>query len=132
MSTDIDQVKAAFASYFAALNSRDMAQIEPLWVHDDAVTQVEPNSEVITVGWNGVRRNLASFFGGFSELKIVVADGPHVQVVGDVGWTTSITPADGKTTGGDTVKLRVCSTQVFERRGGVWLIRSNIALPTPQ
>jgi ketosteroid isomerase-like protein len=132
MSADIDQVKAAFARYIEALNSRNVAQIEPLWAHDDTVTQVEPNSEVITVGWNGVRRNLESFFGGFSELKIVVAHGPHVQVVGDVGWTTSITPADGKTTAGDAIKLRVCSTQVFERRGGVWLVRSNIALPTPQ
>ena len=132
MSTDVDQVKAAFASYIAALSSRDIAKIEPPWAHDDSVTRVEPNSEVITVGWNAVRRNLESFFGGFSEMKIVVADGPYVQVVGDVGWTTSITPADARTKAGDALKFRVCTTQVFERRGGVWLVRSNIALPAPQ
>ena len=45
-----DQVKAAFKNYIAALNSLDMAKIEPLWAHDDTVTQVEPNSETITLG----------------------------------------------------------------------------------
>jgi hypothetical protein len=38
MSTDVDQVKAAFASYIAALSSRDIAKIDPLWAHDDSVT----------------------------------------------------------------------------------------------
>jgi ketosteroid isomerase-like protein len=132
MSTDADQVKAAFANYIAALSSRDMAKIGPLWVHDESVTQVELNAETITVGWAAVRRNLESFFGGFAELNIEVAKGPYIQVVGDVGWTTSITPATGKTKAGDTVTLRVCTTQVFERRGGAWLVRSNIALPAPQ
>jgi ketosteroid isomerase-like protein len=89
MSTEVDQVKAAFAAYIAALSSLDMRIIDPLWAHDDTVTQVEPNSEAITVGWTAVRKNLESFFGGFAELKIHVADGPYVQIVGDVAWTTS-------------------------------------------
>jgi ketosteroid isomerase-like protein len=132
MASDADQVKDAFLNYIAALNSLDLARIERLWAHDDTVTQVEPDSETITVGWPAVRRNLENFFGGFSEVKIEIANGPHVQVVGNVGWTTSITPARAKTKAGDALTLRVCTTQVFEKRGGVWLIRSNIALPVPQ
>lgn len=129
MQTEIEQVKAAFAAYFAALNSLDMARIEPLWAHDDTVTQVEPNSTGVTVGWEAVRKNLESFFGGFEELNGTVAAGPFVQVVGDVAWTTSITPARPKTKTGEVLAFNVCTTQVFERRAGAWLVRSNIALP---
>ena len=132
MAADLEEVAAAFKTYIAALGSLDIAVIAPLWAHDDAVTQVEPNSEAITVGWPAVKRNLESFFGSFSVLDIHIADGPHVQVVGDVGWTTSITPATGKTKSGENVTLRVCTTQVFERRGASWLVRSNIALPVPR
>jgi ketosteroid isomerase-like protein len=131
MTGDADAVKAALANYLAALNSLDMAKIEPLWAHEDSVTQVEPNSG-ITVGWNAVKRNLESFCGFFAELKIEVSNGPYVQVVGDVGWTSSIIPVSGKTKTGDAVTLRICTTQVFERRAGMWLVRSNIALPAPQ
>jgi hypothetical protein len=53
-----------------------MARIEPLRTHDGAAPQVEPNFETITVGWNAVRRNPESFFGGFAGRKIEGADGP--------------------------------------------------------
>lgn len=130
--SDVDLVTVAFGTYINALNSLDIANIEPLWLHDDAVTQVEPNSEEIFVGWKAVRKNLEAFFGSFVETKIEIAAGPFVQVVGNVGWVTSITPATSKTRTGEVVTFRVCSTQVFERRGDAWLVRTNIALPVPQ
>ena len=132
MHSDIDDVKAAVAAYHAALSSLDTTRIESLWVHDDSVTQVEPASQSVTVGWHAVKKNLEGFFGGFSGLKVTQAEGPYVQVKGDVAWSTGITAAAAKPKAGEAWTARVCDTQIFERRNDKWLVVSNIALAVPQ
>ncbi len=133
MSTksDADEVKVAVAAYHAALSSLDPAKIQALWAHEDSVTTVEPASEEITVGWTAVKKGLDGFFGGFSELKVAQAVGPHVQVWGDVACSTGVTTAAARTKAGESLSLRVCDTQVLVKRGGAWRVVSNIALPVP-
>ncbi len=82
-------------------------------------------------GWNAVKKGLDGFFGGFSELKVAQAVGPHVQVWGDVACSTGITTAVARTKAGESMSLRVCDTQVLVKRGGAWRVVSNIALPVP-
>ena len=130
--SEINDVKAAVTAYHAALSSLNIAKIEGLWAHDDSVTQIEPTSKAITHGWKEVKANLEGFFGGFSQLKIIQADGPHVHVKGDVAWSTGRTSAPAKTKPGEAMTLHVFDTQIFEKRGGAWLVVSNIALPVPQ
>jgi ketosteroid isomerase-like protein len=125
-------VKTAVALYHAALSSLDTTKIESLWAHDDSVMHVEPSSKTVTLGWRAVKKNLENFFGGFSELKISQAEGPHIQVKGDIAWSTGVTSAAGKTKAGDPLTLQVIDTQIFERRHDTWLVVSNIALPVPQ
>jgi ketosteroid isomerase-like protein len=130
--SDVDDVKAAVATYHAALSSLNIAKIETLWAHDDSVTQLEPTSKAIIHGWKAVKKGLEDFFGGFSEVKISQADGPHVRVKGDAAWATGRTHAVAKTKAGEAMTLNVFDTQIFEKRGGAWLVVSNIALPVPQ
>lgn len=130
--SDINDVKAAVAAYHGALSSLNIAKIEALWTHDDGVMQLEPMSKTIIHGWPAVRKGLEGFFGGFSELKIWQADGPYVHVKGDVAWATGRTDASATTKGGEKMTLNVFDTQIFEKRGGHWLVVSNIALPVPQ
>ena len=40
--SDADAVKAAVATYTAAVDSLDPAKMEALWVHDDTVMDIEP------------------------------------------------------------------------------------------
>ena len=70
------------------------------------------------MGWNAVKKGLDRFFGGFSELKVAQAVGPHVQVWGDVACSTGITTAAARTKAGESLSLRVCDTQVLVKRGG--------------
>ena len=130
--SDVDDVKAAVATYHAALSSLNIAKIETLWAHDDSVTQLEPTSKAIIHGWKAVKKGLEDFFGGFSEVKMSQADGPHVRVKGDAAWATGRTHAVAKTKAGEAMTLDVFDTQIFEKRGGAWLVVSNIALPVPQ
>jgi ketosteroid isomerase-like protein len=130
--SDVDDVKGAVAAYHAALSSLNIAKIETLWAHDDSVTQLEPASKAIIHGWKAVKKGLEDFFGGFSELKISQTDGPHVRVKGDAAWATGRTHAVAKTKAGEAMTLNVFDTQIFEKRGGAWLVVSNIALSVPQ
>jgi ketosteroid isomerase-like protein len=130
--SDVDDVKAAVAAYHAALSSLNIAKIEALWAHDDNVTQLEPASKAIIHGWKAVKKGLEDFFGGFSEVKISQADGPHIRVKGEVAWSTGLSYATAKTKAGEAMTLNVFDTQIFEKRGGKWLVVSNIALPVPQ
>lgn len=132
MHSDIDDVKAAVAAYHAALSSLDTTRIEFLWVHDDSVIQVEPGSQDVTVGWHAVKKTIEEFFGGFSELNVTQAEGPHIRVKGEVAWSTGITAAAAKPKSGEAWTARVCDTQIFERRNDKWLVVSNIALAVPQ
>ena len=101
--SDVDDVKAAVATYHAALSSLNIAKIETLWAHDDSVTQLEPTSKAIIHGWKAVKKGLEDFFGGFSEVKISQADGPHVRVKGDAAWATGRTHAVAKTKAGEAM-----------------------------
>ena len=96
------------------------------------MTQLEPASKAIIHGWKAVKKGLEAFFGGFSELKISQTDGPHVRVKGDAAWATGRTHAVAKTKAGEAMTLNVFDTQIFEKRGGAWLVVSNIALSVPQ
>ena len=88
--SDADAVKAAVAAYTAAVDSLDPAKMEALWVHDDTVTDIEPGSRTIAVGWDTVKKFIDGNFLVFAELKNVLADGPHVQIKGDLARSMGI------------------------------------------
>lgn len=47
-------------------------------------------------------------------------------------WASGRTHAVAKTKAGDAMTINVFDTEIFEKRGGAWLVVSNIALPVPQ
>jgi hypothetical protein len=57
-------------------------------VQDNSVMDIDPSDKSISVGWDAVKNNFESEFNAFSELKVTQADGPHIQVKGDVAWST--------------------------------------------
>jgi ketosteroid isomerase-like protein len=119
-------VKAAVAAYNAAVDSPDAAKMEAIWAHDDTVMDIEPGTKTIAVGWDAVRKNIEGFFPAFVEVKNVQADGPHVQITGDVARSMGIAMVSYKLKDRTTAKdVGIFQTDVFEKRGGVWLVVSH-------
>jgi ketosteroid isomerase-like protein len=123
-------VKAAIAAYHAALESLDMSKMEPLSAHDASVILINPPDKSISVGWDAAKKNWEGTFNFYSELKITQVAGPYVSVKGDVAWSTGIVHGVWKSKGGSG-EGGVFETDVFEKRGGHWLLVSHSARPIP-
>ena len=131
--SDVDAVKAANATYLAAIGSLDIKKMEPLWAHESYVTLVGPGDKSISVGWDAVKKNWEDGpFKNSAELKVTAVDGPHIHVNGNVAWATGINHADGKMKNGNSFNGDTFNTQVYEKQGGRWLLVSNTALFVPK
>jgi len=133
-ASDADDVKAVVDAYHAALSALDVAKMEALWAHDDTVMDIEPRDKAISLGWDAVKKNFKTEFANTEELKLTQADGPHMQVKGDVAWSTGISNATTLHPKGGPVLSNVLTyeTDVFNKRDGHWLLVSHTALSVPQ
>jgi ketosteroid isomerase-like protein len=136
-ASDTEDVKAVVDAYHEAISALDTPKMEPLWAHDDSVILINPQDKSISTGWDAVKKNWETTFSGgrqaLSELKVTQADGPHIQVKGDVAWSTGIANVAAKTKAGDVIpNAPTYETDVFEKRDGHWLLVSHTALRIPQ
>ena len=132
-AADGDAVKAAVAAYHDALGTEDPAKLEAFWVHDDSVTDIEPSpNKTIAVGWDAVKKSIEGYIPVIAELKIVQAEGPYVQVKGDLALSTGIATAAVKMKDGKEFSQGVFETDVFEKHDGAWLLVSHSAAQVPQ
>ena len=130
--SDVDAVKAAHASFLAALGSLDIKEMEPLWAHESYVTLVNPGDKSVSVGWDAVKKHWEDgVLKNNAELKVTDVDGPHINVNGNVAWLAGITHAEGKMKNGNSVDGNVFATQVFEKQGGRWRLVSTVAVSAP-
>jgi ketosteroid isomerase-like protein len=132
-ASDADDVLATIGKFHAALTALDMAQMDPLWVHDDTVMDKEPLAKTTTLGWEATRKNFEGLFGAFSGLKITQSEGPHVQVQGDVAWAMGVVAAGQQPKTGPASELSVFEADVFRKQDGRWLYVSHAVslLPPP-
>jgi ketosteroid isomerase-like protein len=130
--SDIDAVKAAIAAYHAAIGPLAMSKMDPLWAHDANVMLLNPRDKSISVGWDAVNKAWETAGNFWSELNITQTDGPYVQVKGDVAWSTGTVNAVGKSKAGAAINAPTVETDVFERRGGAWLLVSHTASSRPR
>jgi ketosteroid isomerase-like protein len=131
-AADTDDVKAAVVAYHAALDSLDPAKMEPLWAQDDTVMLINPFDKGISVGWDAVKKDWAVGLGNITQLKVTQADGPYVQVKGDVARAIGIASAAIQPKGGQAATVAVFETDVFEKRSGKWLLVSHVAGLVPK
>jgi ketosteroid isomerase-like protein len=132
--SDTDKIKAAIEAFHAAIDGLDMSKMDPLWVHDVNVTNINPGDKIVSVGWDAVKKgfeaNGPQTF--WSELKLTEADGPYIQIKGDVAWATGFVNGAGKTKAGNALTAHTTETSVFEKSGGAWLLVSHTASRMPQ
>jgi ketosteroid isomerase-like protein len=123
-----DTVREANHRFYAAFESLDIAQMEALWSHDDAVECVHPGWDLL-LGWDEVRERWERIFANTKRVRVALSC-EWVRVEGDVGWvacTARVTSAFAE----DFDEAVVQATNVFVRREGQWLLVVHHASPVP-
>jgi ketosteroid isomerase-like protein len=133
-ASDADDVKAAIDGFHAALTGLDLAKMDAVWSHDASVMDKEPVVKEVSLGWEATRKNFEGLFGAMAELKVTQAEGPHIQVQGDVAWAIGTANAAQKLKTGKTFNVTVFEADVFKKQDGRWLYVSHATsiMPPPQ
>lgn len=134
-AADADDVKASIDGFHAALSGLDLAKMDAVWSHDASVMDKEPLAKDVSLGWEAARKNFEGLFGAMAELKVTQAEGPHIQVQGDVAWAIGTANAAQKLKTGKAFNVTVLEADVFKKLDGHWLYVSHatsIMGPPPQ
>jgi ketosteroid isomerase-like protein len=131
--SDIDDVAAANAEFYAAIESGEVARIEALWDDGDDVTCVHPGWPPVR-GRSRVLRSWAVIMANTAYIQFFPT-GVDVAVTGDVAvvacehsllaGSTDAEDAEGEL--GETA--RVVATNVFRRRPQGWRLWAHHASP---
>ncbi len=128
---DIADVKATIAAFHQALASLDIAKMDALWAHDDAVMDKEPNAKSTTLGWAGTRKNFEGLFAAAATISANPSEGPNVQVKGDFAYSTGVAHSEATFKKFPAFIADVYEADVFEKRDGNWvyIVHAAYALP---
>ena len=122
----VEAICIANQRFYAAFESLQMAEMEAVWAHDDAVELVQPGWELL-LGWEEVRERWARIFTNLKRVRVAVS-GVWARVEGEVGWvacTARITTAFAD--GFDEATVQ--ATNIFVQREGRWLLVAHHASP---
>jgi ketosteroid isomerase-like protein len=127
-ASDFERVHAANHQFVAAIIARDINAMDTVWAHESYASFIGPLSATVVVGWDGVRQAWQMRFGQFDRVTISM-DKPHIRINGEAAWAVGMEKIellrkDGKTTG-----FHAFVTNVFENKGGQWLLVAHQATP---
>lgn len=114
---DAADVEEANARFYRAFESRDLDEMDRLWVHGDHVRCIHPGWGLLS-GWAAVRASWEAIFKDPREMRFSIAD-VDAHVDGDTGWVTC-TESILSEAGGNIAVATLVTTNVFERQGGQW------------
>jgi ketosteroid isomerase-like protein len=127
-SGDADRIAAASRQFVAAISARDINAMDQVWAHESYVSFIGPLSTTVVVGWGGVRQAWQMRFGQFDRV-IISSDEPHIHVNGQVAWAVGMERVELLRKDGKTVNFDAFVTNVFENKGGRWLLVAHQATP---
>jgi ketosteroid isomerase-like protein len=115
--SDADQVAQANVRFYRAFETLDIARMEEVWAHTDAVRCVHPGWPLLR-GWTDVRASWARIFEHTAEMRFTLAD-VDVHVRGDLGWVTCTENILAEV--GERVSVTaILATNLFERDDHGW------------
>jgi ketosteroid isomerase-like protein len=129
--SDIDAVKQAQNSFFAAATARDAVKMQALWVVDGNVALLLPLDKVPAIGWDAAKKSWQARFDAFSEWTVAPKDAPNIQVNQGTAVTTTVISIKGTSKAGALQDYAVHLTQVFVKRGDRWLLVANHGARVP-
>jgi len=95
--------------------------MDKVWAHETYTSFIGPLSTTVVVGWDDVRKAWQMRFGQFDSVTISMDD-PHVRISGDAGWAVCMEKVGLLRKDGKTIAFDAFVTNVFEKRGGQWLL----------
>jgi len=123
-----EAVRTANHRFYRAFESLKLAQMEAVWLHDEAVECVQPGWDLL-LGWEEIRERWARIFSNTKRVHVALSH-EWVRVEGDVGWvacTAHVTTASAD----DFDEAIVQATNIFIRREGQWLLAVHHASAVP-
>lgn len=129
VTPDETAVAAANLAFYRALEARNLAQMEQVWLNAESASCVHPGWHRLD-GWEEIRRSWENIFGN-SRPWTVSCEDIRIGVAGDLAWVTCIeviTPF-----GGDEVEdaARMLATNLFGRMDGRWRLVHHHASASP-
>jgi ketosteroid isomerase-like protein len=128
--TDVEEVAAANAAFYAAIESGDVSRIEALWDDGDDVSCVHPGWPPVR-GRSRVLRSWAVILANTAYLQFFPTD-VDVSVTGDVAVVAcehSVLTRLTDNEGGLGETARVVATNVFRRHDDGWRLWTHHASP---
>lgn len=102
--------------------------MDKVWAHESYASFIGPLSTTVVIGWDGVRGAWQMRFGQFDRVTIL-ANKPHVRINGQTAWAVGMERVELLRKDGKTIKFDAFVTNVFENKGGQWLLVAHQATP---
>lgn len=123
---DIVSVQEANRAFYDAFETLDIQKMDALWLQDDQVKCIHPGWELCN-GWPDVRDSWVLIFNHTYEIKfsVLLID---LTIKDHLAWTVCKETISTKDSG-KWLEGQVLSTNIFERRGGAWLLTHHHGSP---
>jgi ketosteroid isomerase-like protein len=125
---DLERIAAASQHFVAAIGARDINAMDKVWAHESYASFIGPLSTTVVAGWDGVRQAWQMRFGQFDRVTISM-DKPHIRINGQAAWAVGMERVDLLRKDGKTTRFDAFVTNVFENKGGQWLLVAHQATP---
>lgn len=119
MAEDVEAVRAANERFYRAFESLSLAEMEPLWLHEDRVACIHPGWPRLT-GWEAVRDSWDAIFRNTREMRFTLTD-VRIEPRGDSAWVLCTENILSESRGNLSVTA-ILATNLFERHGTEWLL----------
>lgn len=105
--------------FYRAVESLDLAEMEGVWAKEPYAGCVHPGWSLVS-GWEAVRTSWEAIFRNTIEIRFTIRD-VQIHVEGLLAWLTCTEDILSETQGNISVTSAL-TTNIFERRGGRWLM----------
>ena len=117
-----DDVRSVNTAFYEALSAGSVEGIAAVCAQDENVTALHENSKEVAVGWQAVLDSWKAVpFDAFAELSCVMAE-PVIKVTGSFAWVVGFEKVRGRMKDGQEFAFTALGTNIFEKRGGRWLV----------
>lgn len=127
-TTDVESIQSATQRFVAAIGARDINAMDKVWAHESYASFIGPLSTTVVIGWDGVRGAWQMRFGQFDRVTIST-NKPHVRINGQTAWAVGMERVELLRKDGKTIRFDAFVTNVFENKGGQWLLVAHQATP---
>jgi hypothetical protein len=104
-------------TFYQAMQSLDLGQMEAVWWHDDWVRCLHPGWDLL-LGWDAVRESWEMIFSSTAKMNVTISR-PLVHVLSDAAWVSCVEHATSAVES-DFITTLVEATNIFVRRNSQW------------